>query len=218
MSAHRRVPLLRRGHTRRHAASAAPPGARRTQQCGGRLACLLFALLVTAHGATQAYYPNGDGLSWTYSSGETQVMQGPRDLDGQTVMVLTHFFEGAPVSEDYLVYGEGVDSVGTAAGGQRFLYSPPLAVWPPAPLAPGLTWQSTTDVAGVSLTLSAEVLGLQGIQTAAGRFNAFQVRQVTLTSSGARTVLDMYFVPTVGIVRFVSQDGTTVDLIERNFD
>lgn len=185
-------------------------------------AALAFALALAASagGWAQPYYPFGDGLSWTYSSGETQVMQGPRDLDGLQVMVLTHYFDGAPVSEDYLVYepGQGVRSVGTAAGGQRYGYAPPLTVWPEAPLEPGQTWQSTTEVAGVSLTLSAEVLGLRGITTGAGRFNAFQVRQVTLTSSGARTLLDLYFVPTVGIVRFVSQDGTTVDLIERNFD
>lgn len=179
-------------------------------------AWLAFATCALAQG----YYPSGDGLSWTYSSGETQVMQGPRDLDGRRVMVLTHFFQGAPVTEDYLVYeeGAGVRSVGTASGGRTFAYEPPLVVWPPAPLAPGRTWQSTTEVAGLSLTSSSEVLGLSGVNTSAGRFNAFHVRQVTLTSTGARTVLDLFFVPTVGIVRFVTQDGTTVDLIERNFD
>ena len=215
MNAHPEAQLRRFEHAGRRPSSAAPQRGGEEQQRGWRLVCLVFMLALVAQGIAQPYYPNGDGLSWTYSSGETQVMQGPRDLDGQPVMVLTHFFDGTPVSEDYLVFGEGVDSLGTAAGGQRFRYDPPLVVWPAAPLATGMTWQSTTDVAGVSLTLSAEVLGLQGVQTAAGRFNAFQVRQVTLTSSGARTVLDIYFVPTVGIVRFVSQDGTVVDLIER---
>ena len=183
------------------------------------VALALLALATVSLGLGQAYYPNGDGLSWTYSSGETQIMQGPRLLDGTEVMVLTHYFEGAPVSEDYLVFREdgSVVSLGTAAGGQRFAYDPPLLIWPAPPLQPGQTWQTTTDVGGISLTLSAEVLGLRGVRTTAGRFNAFQVRQVTLTSSGARTVLDLFFVPTVGIVRFVSQDGTTVDLIERNF-
>lgn len=187
----------------------------------GALSLAVTAWLLLAGGAfAQGYYPSGDGLSWTYSSGETQIMQGPRELAGRQVMVLTHFFQGAPVSEDYLVYqeGEGTLSVGTAAGGRLFTYEPPLVVWPPAPLAPGQTWQSTSEVAGVSVTLSSEVLGLRGVRTSAGRFNAFQVRQVTLTSSGARTVLDLFFVPTVGIVRFVSEDGTVTDLIERNFD
>lgn len=184
------------------------------------VAAVAFAMVICAFGAAQPYYPHGDGLTWTYSSGETQAMQGPLDLDGRPVMVLTHFFDGAPVSEDYLVFTDdgGVLSVGTAAGGQRFAYDPPLVIWPPAPLQTGQAWQSTTEVGGMSLTLSSEVLGLRGVQTSAGRFNAFQVRQVTLTSTGARTVLDLFFVPTVGVVRFVSQDGTTVDLIERNFD
>jgi hypothetical protein len=184
-------------------------------------AVLAFVWLAAATCAlAQGYYPSGDGLSWTYSSGETQIMQGPLDLNGQPVMVLTHFFQGAPVTEDYLVYEEdsGVRSVGTASGGRTFTYEPPLVVWPPAPLTAGQTWQSTTEVAGLSLTSSSEVLGLSGVDTSAGRFNAFHIRQVTLTSSGARTALDLFFVPTVGIVRFVSQDGTTVDLIERNFD
>lgn len=175
----------------------------------------LAALLTAA--AAQGYYPVGDGLSWTYSSGETQLLRGPRTLDGQEVMVLTHFFDGAPVSEDYLVYDDGVRSVGTAAGGDVFRYEPPLAVYGPAPLEAGQTWQSTTRVGGIDLTLSSEVLGLRGVQTPAGRFNAFQIRQVTLTSSGARTLIDIFFVPAVGVVRFVTQDGTTIDLIERNF-
>lgn len=67
---------------------------------------------------------------------------------------------------------------------------------------------------GVDITLAAEVLGVQGIETPAGRFNALRLRQTTLTSSGGRTALDVYFVPTVGVVRFVTQDGTRIDLIE----
>lgn len=185
-----------------------------------QISVAFLCLAMHALALAQGYYPSGDGLSWTYSSGETQVMYGPRDLNGRAVMVLTHYFQGAPVTEDYLVYadGAGVRSVGTAASGRLFSYDPPLVVWPPAPLTPGLAWQSTTEVAGVSLTSSSEVLGLRGVNTSAGRFNAFHVRQMTLTDSGARTLLDLYFVPTVGIVRFVSQDGTTVDLIERNFE
>jgi hypothetical protein len=29
--------------------------------------------------------------------------------------------------------------------------------------------------------------------------------------------MDLFFVPSVGIVRFVTQDGTTIDLIDKNF-
>ncbi len=177
---------------------------------------LLAALMSSA--AAQSYFPSEPGMSWTYSSGETQTFSGPRDLSGRQLMVLTHYFDGVPISEDYLEYTEGgVFSHGSAAGGQVFQYQPALVVYPAAPLEPGMTWTGTTSLAGFDLTLSAEVLGLRGVATPAGRFNALQIRQTTLTSNGGQTVLDIYFVPTVGIVRFQTQDGTVIDLIEKSF-
>lgn len=182
------------------------------------LAALLFALLVGAAASAQSYYPAAAGYSWTYSSGETQSMTGPRDLQGRSVMVLTHYLEGVPVSEDYLAYGaDGVISYGSASGEQLFPYDPPILVYPAEPLAPGSKWTSTTQLPGFSLTLDSEVVGLRGVATQAGRFNALLIRQTTLTSNGGQTLLDIYFVPTVGIVRFVTQDGTTIDLIEKSF-
>lgn len=179
-------------------------------------AALVLAFVTTA--AAQDYYPSNPGMSWTYSSGETQSMSGPRELDGRQLMVLTHYYEGMPVSEDYLEYTEGgVFSHGSAAGGQIYQYAPALVVYPAAPLEPGMSWTGTTSLAGFDLTLSSEVLGLRGVATPAGRFNALQIRQTTLTSNGGQTVLDIYFVPTVGIVRFQTQDGTVIDLIEKNF-
>ena len=166
----------------------------------------------------QGYYPNEPGMSWTYSSGETQTLSGPREVEGRQLLVLTHYFEGVPISEDYLEYtDQGVFSHGSAAGGQVFQYRPALVVYPPSPLEAGMTWTGTTALPGFDLTLSAEVLGLRGVATPAGRFNAFHIRQTTLTSNGGRTVLDIYFVPTVGIVRFETQDGTVIDLIEKSF-
>ena len=172
------------------------------------------ALLLGAAGA-QTYYPSAPGTSWTYSSGETQSLSGPRDMGGRNVMVLTHYLAGVPVSEDYLTYGsDGVISYGSAAGGQTFAYDPPIVVYPREPLAAGMKWTSTTQLPGFNLTLDSEVIGLRGVATEAGRFNALLIRQTTLTSNGGQTVLDIYFVPTVGIVRFVTQDGTIIDLIE----
>ncbi len=177
------------------------------------LACL--ASWLGAAAAQNAYYPHGDGVTWTYDSGVTQRMSGPNELDGVAVMVLTHYLDGVPVSEDYLSYGpDGVRSLGTASGGHVLRYDPPLLVYPAAPLEVGTTWRSTTDLGSFSITLDAEVVGLRGIQTPAGRFNALQVRQRTLTSTGASTLLDLFFVPGVGVVRFVTQDGMLVDLIE----
>ena len=182
---------------------------------GLRVAALV-GLLCLAATALANYYPHGDGLRWTYDSGVTQVMSGPRLLDGVEVLVLTHYLDGVPVSEDYLAYGpDGVRSLGTAAAGTLVRFDPPLLVYPPGPLEVGATWRSTTDLGAFSITLDAEVLGVRGIQTPAGRFNALQVRQRTLTSSGASTVLDLFFVPSVGVVRFLTQDGSVIDLIER---
>jgi hypothetical protein len=179
---------------------------------------LVVAIALAGGALANGYFPAGDGLSWTYDNGATQVMSGPRLLDGAEVMVLTHYIEGVPVSEDYLVFGaDGVRTVGTAAAGQVTRYEPPLLVYAAAPLQPGATWTSSTRIAGIDVTLSSEVVGLRGVQTPAGRFNALQIRQRTLTSTGGQTLLDLFLVPGVGIVRFVTQDGTVIDLIERSF-
>ncbi len=179
---------------------------------------IAWALLCLALAQTpDNYYPASDGLSWTYSSGETQQLSGPREQAGRSVMVLTHYFEGVPVSEDYLLYGEGVHSIGTAAAGTVMAYDPPLTVYAPGPLQPGSSWKSTTQLPDFSITLSSEVLGMRGVKTPVGRFNALQIRQHTLTSNGAQTMMDIYFVPGIGVVRFVTQDGTTIDLIDKNF-
>ncbi len=182
------------------------------------LTALCAFALGTGVAAAQAYYPHDPGMSWTYSSGETQMLSGPRQMGERSVMVLTHYYDGVPISEDYLEYrADGVFSHGTAAGGQVYGYEPGLVVYPAEPLAQGHTWTSTSRMAGFNLTLSAEVVGLRGVATPAGRFNALLIKQTTLTSNGAQTLLDIYFVPTVGIVRFVTQDGTIIDLIEKSF-
>lgn len=180
---------------------------------------LSFMLLTFSLTAAQAgYYPSTPGLSWTYSNGETQTLSGPRDFNGQSVTVLLHSLQGAPVAEDYLIYSaEGTRLLGTAAGGEVLSYTPFLTLYPPAPLQVGQTWKTTAQVDDLEISLSFEVLGVSGVQTAAGRFNALQIRQQTITSTGGQTFLDLFFVPTVGIVRTLTQDGTQIDLIEKNF-
>ncbi len=183
-----------------------------------RATVVVTAVLLLQGALAQGYYPTGQGFSWTYSSGETQTLSGQRDLNGRQVWVLVHYFEGVPISEDYLEYGaSGVISHGTAAGGQLFPYQPGLLVYPPEPIVPGQRWTSTTNLPGFSLTLDSEAVGMRGVDTPAGRFNALLLRQTTLTSTGGQTILDLYFVPGIGVVRFVTQDGTIIDLIERSF-
>ena len=182
------------------------------------LFALLLATLSLSASAQESYFPNHDGLSWTYSNGETQTLAGPRLVNGQSVMVLTHALEGVPVSEDYLFYDPtGVLSLGTAAGGRTLVYTPPLVIYQGERLEVGDAWASITRVGDLEITFQAEVLGVRGVQNAAGRFNALQIRQTTVTSTGAQTTLDLFFVPTVGVVRTVTEDGTVVDLIEKNF-
>jgi hypothetical protein len=177
----------------------------------------LMALLALAS-AQEAYYPARDGLSWTYSNGETQMLSGSRDVSGQVASILLKMYEGVAVSEDYLVYdAQGVKMVGTAANGQLLGYNPVLQVYPPSPLQVGQSWKSKASVSGIEISLAGEVLGVRGVETSAGRFNALQIRQQTVTSTGGQTVIDMFFVPSIGVVRWVMQDGTTIDLIEKNF-
>lgn len=181
------------------------------------LAALTLVALASGMAAAQGYYPSEPGMTWTYSNGETQSLDGPRQVGEREVLVLTHAMQGVPVSEEYLSYEDGVVSFGTAAGGDVMTYQPPLRVYPPSPLEPGASWESTTTVEGVEITLASSVEGVQGVETPAGRFNALRIRQTTATSTGARTELVLFFVPSVGVVRFETRDGTLVDLIEKNF-
>lgn len=183
-----------------------------------RFLLLFLLLLLPAVALGQDYHPQQSGFSWTYTNGETQTLSGPREFQGQQVMVLTHWLFGDAVSEDYLVYSPaGVMHVGTAAGGTILNYNPPLKAFDAGPFQAGSKWQSSSTISGLQLTMSAEVLGTVGVETPAGRFNAFQIRQVTVTSTGGQTVLDAYFVPSVGVVRYVLQDGTVINLLEKNF-
>src|SRR5690606_29387178 len=61
---------------------------------------LLQGSFVLAH----ADYPSRPDKSWTYSSGESEQLSGPRDLAGRQVMVLTHYYDGILISEDYMEY------------------------------------------------------------------------------------------------------------------
>lgn len=179
-----------------------------------------FALFIlyTSGFAQEAYFPVRDGLSWTYSNGETQTFSASKVVAGENTSVLVHYLQGTPISEDYLLYdANGVRSVGTSAGGQTILYTPFLTFYPAPPLEVGQAWSSSTQLPDFTLSFSAEVLAVRGISTPAGRFNALQIRQQTITSSGAQTILDLYFVPSIGVVRWVTQDGTNIDLIEKNF-
>lgn len=179
---------------------------------------LVLVFMLSLVWAQEAYYPSRDGLSWTYNNGETQTLSGSKVVGGQNALVLVKYREGAPVAEDYLIYdAQGVRMVGTAANGMTLEYTPGLVIYPPSPLQVGQSWKGKANLSGFDISISAEVLGVRGVETSVGRFNALQVRQQTVTSTGAQTVMDFFFVPSVGVVRWVMQDGTMIDLIDKNF-
>lgn len=180
---------------------------------------LLAALLLLGScGLAQDWHRSEPGSSWTYTNGETQTLSGPRDFAGQQVLVLTHWLRGEPVSEDYLVYGPGgIQQVGSAAGDRTAAFSPPLLIFPEGPFGEGSSWSGSTRVDGTEVTVSSTVTGTRGVDAPAGRYNALVIRQVTETGSGGRSVLQLHFVPDVGVVRYVLEDGTAVNLLEKNF-
>jgi hypothetical protein len=178
-------------------------------------ALIALGLALGQVAAQSAYYPQTLGWSWTYSNGATQTLTGTRELAGLAAVVLTHSFRGVPVSEDYLDYSNGVRLLGTGVGGSITTYDPPLLLFPPAPLQVGMRW-STTSVAsdGTTLVISISVTGVQGLRTPVGSYNALVIRSTVSTSSGAASVVNSFFVPAVGTVRYVTSDGGTIDLIE----
>ena len=179
---------------------------------------ILFALFSSSI-AKNDYFPNAADLSWTYSNGEEQRMSGPYQLDDMPVMVLTHYMNGEIASEEYLVYAEnGVFNLGTASdGGELLRYEPPLVVYEGSSLTVGQSWQSKSVINGIEISLSSEVIGIQGVKTKSGRYNALLIRQQTFTDTGGQTALDVYFVPGIGIVRFSSSNGDVIDLVEKSF-
>ncbi len=180
---------------------------------------LSFLTLFSLSHAKNSYFPNAPDLTWTYSNGEERRMTGPYQYEGLPVMVVTRYLNDTLIFDDYFVYTEeGVFTIGVAvAGGELQLFDPPLIVYEGSQLSPGQFWESTTVYREQEIKVRTEVVGLQGVKTEAGRFNALLLRERTLTATGAQTEMDMYFVPSVGIVRFSTSDGDVIDLVDKNF-
>ncbi|MFC4456006.1 hypothetical protein [Deinococcus sonorensis] len=171
------------------------------------LAALPFSTLAAP---PPGYYPAQTGISWRYSNGETQRLEAARVVRGVTVTPLSHVLGGVTVSQDLMAYRpDGVYLHGVQVGTRVSWYSPPLQVYPAAPLSPGQTWTSGT----AALQLSGRVMGTQAIRTQAGSYNTLVIRSELRTSSGAGNVQYSYFVPGLGVVRYQGSDGGTVDLL-----
>jgi hypothetical protein len=173
------------------------------------LGFLVLGLLVFAQGGT--YYPNQIGMSWTYNSGEVQTLA--RDEAG--VMVLERRFPNRPVIADLLRYtpDKGVLLEGILINGKEQRYNPALQLYPQPPLYIGQRWGGRSRFNNQSIALIGEVNRIEGINVPAGRFNAYVLRTSTVTGGGGNVVLEVYFVPGVGIVRYATSDGT-IDLVK----
>lgn len=175
---------------------------------------LLFTALTVLPPATAAvldphYYPHRPGTRWTYSSGETQIVGAPVTHRGVTVIPVSHQFGSTTYSQDMLEYrADGsVWLRGVNTAGRLTWYRAPLLVYPAGPLKPGQTWKSSTGALHMTVTVS----GVAPLKIAAGTFNALTLRSETVTA-GKTSVQYSYFVPSIGIVRYQTADGSTIDL------
>jgi hypothetical protein len=176
---------------------------------------LVVLLLTSAQAASDPYFPNATGTQWRYSNGETQQAGRPRTVQGVVVVPLSHSVGGRLVSEDYLEYtAAGVYLRGVQAGGKLNWYTPPLQVYPASPLSPGQVWTSVTTA---GLRLSGRVVGTQALRTQSGNYNALVVRNEVASGNAAgvqnSSTQYAYFVPGLGVVRYQTADGSTVDLL-----
>lgn len=173
---------------------------------------LTFGLfLAFALAAPTNYYPSGIGYSWTYSSGMEQVFT--REQSG--MLVFERRLARQPVSADLLRYSDnGVFLEGLIVGQVVQRYNPPLQLYPAPPLVLGQEWGGRSTFGGQSVALLGKVLRIEGVSVPAGRFNAYVIRTSTVTSAGGSQVMEIYFVPGVGIVRYATPDGATVDLVK----
>ncbi|ADR36544.1 hypothetical protein [Oceanithermus profundus] len=173
----------------------------------------LLLSLASAFAAAPNYYPHKVGMRWLYTSGETQELSETRQVSGQEVWVLTHSYGGAVRYTDFLRYGEdGVWLLGVDFGAGVQAYDPAIQLYPPAPLRVGLAWSSRVTFRGSTLVVVNKVLRIEGVEVPAGRYNAFVIRSSMTAEGGGANVVDMYFVPGIGIVRYATQDGGQIDL------
>jgi len=174
---------------------------------------LLFAVALAKTPLDQ-YYPHALGMTWRYTSGEVQRFVEVKKMRGTEVWMLEHQYKtGTKMTEALAFRNDGVWIFAVITGGKTLAYNPPLKLYPPPPLRKGMSWKQTTELKGQKLEMSAEVLGVSGVVVPAGKFNAFKIRNRLRAEGGAESVVDLYFVPGVGVVRYETANGV-IDLVE----
>ncbi len=170
-----------------------------------------LALLAFAFAGPQDFYPSGVGVGWVYSNGEEQFFSREQNV----YLVLEHRFQGKTVFSDLLRYTpDGVYLDGLVVGSKVSKYNPPLLYYPKAPFVLGQEWGGKSTYEGKSVALLAKVLRIEGVTVPAGRFNAYVIRTSFVTQEGGSIVVERYFVPGVGIVRYATPDGGSIDLVK----
>lgn len=180
------------------------------RQAGALLLLLLTGSVLGS--SLDSYYPRLLGTQWRYSSGEVQRTGPERRVRGLAVVPLRHSVGGRLVSEDLMEYRpDGVYLRGVQIGLQLTWYAAPLLVYPAAPLYVGQRWQSEAG----GLRLSGQVIATEGLRTAAGQYNAYVIRTVvTPPGRSLPSAQYSYFVPGLGVVRYVTADRSTIDLLK----
>ncbi len=182
-----------------------------------RFLIVLLAFFFVSSQAQNNYYPTKIGMRWVYSSGEIQEYSREDVFFGTKVLVSQRTIKDQLASEDYVVSNaNGVAFLGTRVGQQTTRFNPPLVLYPKAPLKVGMQWQTTSDVGGgYKVTSATQVIGTGGVKVKAGRFNAFIVRTTLYQPDGTSSTTDLYFVPSIGTVKTVLEDGTSIELLSR---
>jgi hypothetical protein len=150
---------------------------------GGALVVAALAIPVTAPAGGENYLPLVIGNRWSYAllGGDTEVVVVDRTatIRGRSVFVFTHTVDATPVEEDYWSESEGdVFYHGYYRPIEDFgvLCDPPVKLVD-APLLPGGTWSTTTELillpgetSAGSTTFSFAVAGTKELQVPAGTF------------------------------------------------
>jgi hypothetical protein len=174
--------------------------------------CLILVAMI-GFAAQPGYYPGALGYSWQYSNGEEQVLVSG---DGGT-LVLEHRFKGRAVFGHILRYTpKGVLLEGVVTNNRPSKYDSPLTLYPAPPLYLGQEWGGRAKIGGQATAMVAKVVRVEAIKVPAGRYNAYVIRTSTVVDAGGTSVVENYYVPGVGIVRYVSMDGDSIDLIKVN--
>ncbi|EYB66642.1 hypothetical protein DEIPH_ctg079orf0023 [Deinococcus phoenicis] len=174
-------------------------------------ALLLLAAPAGLTAPVPGFYPLIPGTTWTYTSGETQVVGTPTTVRGIRVTPVSHQYGGKTYTQD-LLEARADGSIwlrGVNAGGRLTWYATPLNVYPPGPLHPGQHWQSGSG----ALKSSGSVTGTAPLRVPAGTFNALVIR-TDLSVGGQQSTQITYFVPGLGVVRYQTADGSQIDLLK----